>query len=232
MTPTPLVSVLIPVYNGEKYLREALENVLNQTYKNIEVICVDDGSQDGSRAILESFGTRITLIVHDANRGIAQARNTALARARGEFVAFMDADDLWDSKKLELQVQAFADTPGLDISVTMLRCFISPDLAPEVAALRYCPPGPMPGYLAGTAMVRAGLFAKVGAFDPRFRVGEFIDWMARAKAAGLTTQMLPQETLRRRIHASNTGVTERDSRVDYIKVVREALARKKNPHAA
>src|SRR3989441_7830895 len=104
----PVVSVVIPVYNGERYLADAIQSVLDQTYQNLEVIVVDDGSRDGSAAVAKRFGEAIRY-VHRANGGVCKARNTGIAVARGTYLAFLDQDDLWLPDKLAAQV-AYLDS--------------------------------------------------------------------------------------------------------------------------
>ena len=97
----PLISVIIPIYNVESYLKECLDSVLYQTLQNIEIICINDGSTDNSKNILESYANydkRIKLI-NKQNEGVAKARNEALLFAKGEFVCFIDPDDLYPSNK-------------------------------------------------------------------------------------------------------------------------------------
>ena len=96
MTNPPLVSVILPVFNTELYVKEAIKSVLGQTYKNIEVICINDGSTDRSIDILKSFGDKIILIDSKENCGIGEARNKGIRIARGEFLTFMDSDDIWE----------------------------------------------------------------------------------------------------------------------------------------
>src|SRR5438132_1599837 len=101
---TPLcVSVVIPVYNGERYLADAIQSVRDQTYQNFEVIVVDDGSTDGSADVAQRFGEAIRY-VHQANGGVCKARNAGIAAARGAYIAFLDQDDLWLPDKLAAQV--------------------------------------------------------------------------------------------------------------------------------
>ena len=103
MTKTPLVSVIIPVYNVEKYLSKCLDSVINQTLKNIEIICINDGSKDKSLEILEKYknqDTRIKIINHE-NNGVAAARNTGYKVAQGEYICFIDSDDWIDATLLE-----------------------------------------------------------------------------------------------------------------------------------
>ena len=105
-----LVSVVIPVYNRSKYLRPCIDSVLTQTYPNIEIIVVDDGSKDDSPEVLRTYGNKITLI-EQANAGAARARNRGIAASQGEFVAFLDSDDLWDADKIAKQVAVLQRFP-------------------------------------------------------------------------------------------------------------------------
>lgn len=102
----PLVSVVVPVYNGAKYLHAALDSALGQTYPALEVVAVDDGSTDTSAEILASYGSRLT-VIRQVNGGVSAARNAGIQAARGEFLAFLDQDDWWLSEKIEKQVALF-----------------------------------------------------------------------------------------------------------------------------
>ena len=103
------MSVVIPVFNGERFLAEAIQSVLDQTYEPVEVIAVDDGSTDGSAAIARSFAG--VQVIEQPNSGPAGARNAGIAAARGEFLAFVDADDIVPPDKLELQVTHLREHP-------------------------------------------------------------------------------------------------------------------------
>lgn len=104
----PLVSVVIPTYNGEKYILATVESVLRQTYQPVEVIVVDDGGQDKTESVLKPLAQRIRFI-RKGNGGPASARNLGIRLAKGEFVAFLDGDDLWEADKLEKQMPLFED---------------------------------------------------------------------------------------------------------------------------
>jgi len=101
--PESLVSVILPVYNGEAWIARAIESVLSQTYQRFELIVVDDGSTDGTRRMIDSFGNRLRR-VEQPNRGVYAARNLGVRHARGELIAFIDADDVWLPERLALQV--------------------------------------------------------------------------------------------------------------------------------
>ncbi|MFN8575414.1 MAG: glycosyltransferase family A protein [Candidatus Sericytochromatia bacterium] len=227
MSKNKLISVILPVYNTEKYLHESIESILNQTYKNIELICVNDVSTDDSLKILESYGKKLLIINNEKNLGTGGARNIGIRVAKGELLAFMDADDIWIKNKLELQLNHLEKNKELDICFSYMKCFLSPELNNEIKNKRFCPPDPMEGYVSVTALVKTGSFKKVGEFNPSLRLGDFIDWFNRAKELGIKFDMLNDILLLRRIHDTNTGVTNRDSRGDYLRLVKEALQRKK-----
>lgn len=111
---TSLVSVIIPNFNYAQYLGEAIESALGQTYSNLEAIVVDDGSTDNSQEILERYADRVT-IIQQSNSGVCVARNRGVAESKGEFIAFLDADDVWLPSKIEKQVRAFEESPNAGI---------------------------------------------------------------------------------------------------------------------
>jgi len=223
----PLVSVIMPVYNCEKYVAEAVQSVLNQTYSPIEVICIDDASTDKSLTILKSFEPKIRIITNAKNAGISISRNNGIPLARGEFIAFADADDVWLSHKLEKQMGQFEANPLLDISFTMIENFLSPELPDEFKVKRSFPTGPIAGPTPGTAVIKKTSFDKVGPFDPDYHLGEFIDWVDRARNLGLTSAMIEEVLDMRRIHETNTTSGE-STHAQYLKAIRNVLARKRN----
>ncbi|MFT5888285.1 MAG: glycosyltransferase involved in cell wall biosynthesis [Zhongshania sp.] len=116
LTRAPLVSVVIPMYNAAKYLPACLNSVLEQSYRNLEIICVDDGSPDNCAEIVNSYDDNRIVLVKQDNRGLAGARNTGISRAKGEFVALLDADDTWFPKKIEIHVSHLRANPNIGIS--------------------------------------------------------------------------------------------------------------------
>lgn len=104
---TPRVSVVIPTYNRADIITRAVDSVLAQTVDDIEVLIIDDGSTDGTRALIEDIDdSRVRYLAHDTNRGVSAARNTGVEAGRGEYVAFLDSDDEWLPRKLERQLSA------------------------------------------------------------------------------------------------------------------------------
>ena len=222
----PLVSVVMPVYNGEPYLVEAVESVLAQSYRPLELILVDDGSTDGSAELARRFGTALRY-EYQANAGQGAARNRGIQLARGPLLAFLDNDDYWSTEKLALQVAALANDPSLEAVFGHVRQFMSPELDPEAAARVRYHAEVMPGHVPGAMLIRREAFDRVGRFDPQWRVGEFVHWYARATEAGLRTVLLPDIVLHRRLHDDNAGIKHRAQSVQYVRILKAALDRRR-----
>ena len=104
---TPLVTVIMPVYNAERYMEQSIESIIAQTYQKWELLIVDDGSTDSSVQIMQEYCSRdrrIQMILSTGNEGVASARNKGIQAAKGEYIAFLDSDDLWKAEKLEIQI--------------------------------------------------------------------------------------------------------------------------------
>ena len=219
------MSVIVPAFDAERYLGEALESVLEQTHGPADVIVVDDGSTDGTAQVAESFGAPVRCLRRE-RAGVAAALNAGVQAARGELLAFLDADDLWVREKLELQVAALAADPRLDLVLGHMSEFRSPDLSAEESARLAMRSGSVPGASRGTMLIRREAFMRVGQFATGWTLGEFVEWYARAVDAGLQVQMLPEVLMERRLHRANSGIRDADSRADYVRVVRAILERR------
>ena len=112
-----IVSVIIPTYNRAKYITSAIDSVLSQTYNNIEIIVVDDGSNDSTREVLYRYGNKIRY-VYQENLGVSAARNRGIELSKGEWIAFLDSDDVWFPKKLSVQMEHISERPEIDVHVT------------------------------------------------------------------------------------------------------------------
>ncbi len=121
MIKPPRISVIMPVYNVESYVAEAVQSVLNQTYQDFELLIIDDGGSDRSFAICEGFSDPRITIIQQRNRGLAGARNTGIAHASGDYVALLDSDDRWDPKKLALHVIHLDVNPHIGVSYSASR---------------------------------------------------------------------------------------------------------------
>ena len=202
----PLISCIIPVFNGERYLGEALDSILAQTYRPIEIIVVDDGSTDGTGELVARYGDRIRYFRQN-NEGAPTARNAGLSAARGAFVAFLDSDDLWHPDKLERQMARFEARPELDLCVTHLQRFWIPELETERQRFqnhRFAEV--LPGYITQTLLARRNVFDSVGNFNTSRRVGDPMDWFLRAAEQGMVMELLPDLLVYQRMHESNLSV--------------------------
>ena len=231
----PLVSVIIPVYNGERYLAEAIESVLAQTYRPLEIIVVDDGSTDGSAEVAKRFGSPVRYCFQP-NSGAGAARNQGADLARGSFLAFLDADDIWLADKLALQIAAFDADPKMDMVFGHVRQFHSPELLDERARknTRYAAEI-MQGYAPGTLLIKRDAFFRAGPFATNWRVGEFVDWYLKAIEQGLKSLLLPEIVMERRIHTDNMGIREHKHYTDYVRILKASLDRRRkkgNQHCA
>lgn len=228
-TATPvaeLVSVIMPLHDGERYLAEAVESVLAQTHEPLELIVIDDGSTDGGARIARDYGTALRY-EYQANAGQSAARNRGVALARGALLAFLDDDDYWSPDKLARQVAVLRDDPALEAVFGHVRQFMSPDLSPEAARRNRFHAEIMPGYVAGAMLIRREAFDRVGRFNPGIRVGEFVDWHARAVDLGLRSVLIPDTVLHRRVHEDNTGIKLRAESVQYVRLLKATLDRRR-----
>jgi glycosyltransferase involved in cell wall biosynthesis len=222
---TERISAIVPVRDGELYIGEAIDSILGQSRPPDEVIVVDDGSQDGTAALVERYGDRVTLI-HREPGGVGAAVNTGLEAAEGELIAFLDADDLWTPRKLEFQSEAMAADPALDMVFGQVEHFISPELSDaERGQLRA--PEPQPAKLKGTMLIRRTALERVGVFPTEWKVVDFVDWYARAQEQGLRELMLEEIVLRRRLHRSNIGRSQSEARTEYASAMGALLRRRR-----
>ena len=223
----PLISVMIGAFQAAPYLGEAIDSVLAQTYEPIELIVVDDGSTDGTAEVARSYGDMV-VYAHQPNAGNGSARNHAVRLASGELFAFLDADDRFTRDKLRLQQGVLASDPAIDIVFGHVQEFVSPELTPEQrATVRPPAPSPMPWTAPNLMLLRRESFERVGPFSEDLRVGVTVDWYARSQELGLRAHMLADVVLERRLHLTNNGLRERDSRAQYLEVLKASLDRRR-----
>jgi glycosyltransferase involved in cell wall biosynthesis len=221
----PLISCIVPVYNGELYLREAIDSILAQTYRPLEIIVVDDGSTDATADVVASYGDRLRY-VWQANGGPGAARNRGLTLAQGEFVAFQDADDLWHPEKLARQMTRFTARPALDLCISHAQHFWISELKEEAERFKNHPVSrPLPGYFPQAVLVTRSLFGRVGLFNPTLRLCSDVDWFLHAAEKGVVIEILPDVLVYRRWHRSNIS---RLSRETLLKVMKSSLDRRRD----
>ena len=219
----PLISCIIPTHNGERYLGQAIESLLAQTWQPIEIIVVDDGSTDSSREIAAAFGNPVR-VVRQRFANPVMARNYGMTLAAGEFFAFLDQDDLWIPEKLTLQMAALDEEEALDVCVGMVQRFTQASPKDEMTMV-----GPaVSGYLTVAMLARRRAFARVGALDPAHFYSDSAEWFLRARACGIGVRMLPQTLVYHRDHDSNRSLTHGDcSRNEFLHLLKSKLDRQR-----
>jgi glycosyltransferase involved in cell wall biosynthesis len=219
------VSAIIPVRDGEEYVEEAIDSILSQSRPPDQVIVVDDGSSDGTVERVAGYGDAVELLRQDP-RGVGAALNTALDAADGDLISFLDADDLWTERKLELQCEAIAD-PSVDVVFGRVEQFISPDLSAVERARLRTPRGSQPAKLKGAMLIDRAAVDRLGAFSTQWKVVEFVDWYARAQELGLREHMVDEVVLRRRLHKTNVGRRRPEARAEYAIAMAALLRRRR-----
>lgn len=215
-----LVSCILPAYNAERWLGDALGSVFDQTYRPVETIVVDDGSTDRTAEVVASFGDEVVGL-GQPNAGPAIALNRGIRASRGEVLAFLDADDLWPPKKLEIQVARLREAPELAACYGLVQNFWTDDVKIEKQALRgHRILDPVPGLVTGTLIARRSTFALVGLFEDR-RHAYALEWALRLRDRGVPHEVLQEVLLLRRYHESNMsrdgGASSRDQILDLLK---------------
>lgn len=219
-----LVSVVIPVYNGERYLAEAIESVFAQDYRPIEVIVVDDGSIDNTAEIARSY--REVRYIYQINQGHGKAKNVGIAAARGEFIAFLDADDLWLPNKLSHQVGYLLNHSHIEYALCKMRMFLEPGTNSSAGLNKDHLSEETPAYIPSALLVRKSLIEKIGVFDSTYRHSNDSDWFFRANDAGIPMTVLPEVLMSRRIHSCNLTQEINAINSELLRVVRSSILRK------
>jgi glycosyltransferase involved in cell wall biosynthesis len=222
----PLVTAAIPVRDGEAYLAEAIESVLNQSRPCDQLVVVDNGSSDRSPEIAAEFGAAVE-IVSEPRPGIGSARNAALRAARGDYLAFLDADDLWDPAKTALQLAAFEAEPRLQLVFGHVRQFLSPDLAAAEAEGLRVPADPQPGQYVGAMMARRAAIEAIGPWPEDVRVSDGLTFLLRAGELGLEQAMLAETVTLRRVHGANHSIHNRGERAEFARHLKRSLDRRR-----
>ena len=218
------VSVVIPVYNGEKFLDSAIHHVKNQNYHPIEIIVIDDGSTDKTAEIAAKFKDSIRY-VYQENSGPAAARNHGIKIAKGYAIAFLDVDDLWSEDKLKLQANYLAANPAIEIvqgliqQVKLSQQITDGEATGEAAYKPY-------NYInLGSALYRKSVFDRVGLFDETLKFAEDVDWFIRAWENQIEKVVLERVTLFYRLHRKNMTLGKNSVELGFIKIYKKHLDR-------
>jgi glycosyltransferase involved in cell wall biosynthesis len=217
----PLVTLIIPAYQAERFLHDALQSARAQTYGALEVIVVDDGSTDGTAAVTALFPEVVCLRL-DTNEGSPVARNAGFQRARGEFIAFLDADDLMTPDRIAVQARWLEEHPECGCVLARQEPFFeSGATLPAVESVTDLQGDPV--VLLSAPMVRRSAIESVGGFDVSYRVVEDLDFLRRLVAAGVTVKVLDEILVRRRFHGANLSYDGDAIRQGMLRTVRSQI---------
>ena len=220
----PLVSIIIPVHNGARFLPEAVSNVLHQNYSSIELIVIDDGSTDEIGLAVSTLPVDVRFF-RQPNSGAAAARNRGIKDASGDMIAFLDVDDLWPDGNLASLVDLLLRDPQLDAVHGFGQLMT---INPATGGFEYLG-NPREGfpYYIGAGLYRRTAFEKVGLFDAELKFGEDTDWFLRAGERGLAITKLEQVTLLVRRHAGNMTRGKSLVELNTLRVFKKTLDRKR-----
>lgn len=227
MQQTGLVSVVIPTYNAAHYLPEAIESICRQTVLPHEIIVIDDGSTDITPTLIKELPDDIRY-VRQENAGPAAARNRGIRLARGEIIAFLDADDWWPHDKLARQLPHLTAESVVSIVSGQIRYVPMPGVPmPDIVLSK---DNTVSHVHLGAALFHRSVFERVGLFNEALRFSEDMDWYLRAREAGETIKILRDVTLNYRIHAGNMTNGRGAADLKLTEVLRMSLARRRGRH--
>ncbi|PSB02891.1 glycosyltransferase [Merismopedia glauca] len=221
-----LVSVIIVVRNGDRYLRNAIESVLAQSYQPYEIIVVDGNSTDDTETIAKSY--QQICYLRQTGAGIADAYNLGIDAAEGEFIAFLSHDDLWTQDKLTLQINYLLEHPDVQYTVARVKFFLEEGHAIPPGFREELLTGDRVGYIMETLVARKTLFSQIGKLNPNFSVAEDVDWFARANDRQVKNAALEQVLLHKRVHNTNLSLTSSVNNQNLLKLLKQSIERKRN----
>ncbi|HEY9644828.1 MAG TPA: glycosyltransferase [Chroococcidiopsis sp.] len=229
MTPvtpaTPLVSVILAVRNGDRYLATALDSVLASDYRPLEVVVVDGQSSDRTAEIAQSYAE--VRYVRQTQLGIANAYNLGIASAQGDFIAFISHDDRWEPHKLSTQMRYLLAHSNVQYTVCQFRYFLEsgcsiprgfkPDLLDQ----------DLVGRIMETLVARKSVFQSVGLFNEAYQLAEDVDWYARAKDLQIPMAVIPEVLLHKRVHDHNSSSNAQVSNQALLQALRQSIQRQR-----
>lgn len=219
----PYVSIIVPVYNGAKFIAEAIESICVQDYDPLEIIIVDDGSTDETSSIAQSF--KDIRYIRQENQGVAAARNTGIECSRGELIAFLDADDIWAQNKLHLQVDHMTRHPDIGYTLGKQRNFLEAGMDKPFWLREELLFEDHTGFLP-TSVIRRSIFERIGLFNPAYKICEDVEWFSRVTDAAIPMLVVPEVVLYRRIHTSNLSYQTNAGSPLLLKALRSSVRRK------
>jgi len=230
-TRFPLVSVVLPVRNGERFIANAVDSVLSQSWRPLELMVVDGDSTDQTRAILSRVSAPELRILDQVGRGIPGAWNQGIRSAVGEFVAFISADDQWLPGKLARQIERMLERPELLYTLSKFRYVVEPHVVIPRSFNLDLLGKDLVGRIMETLVVRRLGFELVGLLDEGYATAHDVDWYARANALGVPHAVVDDVLLLKRIHDANASTDPDTNTPELFRALRASLARRRDAGA-
>jgi len=234
----PLVSIVVPVYNGERYLAAALESIHAQEYRTFEIVIMDDGSTDRSAEIVKAFAQVCAQVcaqtcdavryMYQRNQGVASAWNAGVAAANGELIAFLAQDDLWTPTKLGTQVEYMVSHPHIQYTVAKARYFLEPGCSIPSGLKEELLDRDHVARIVETMVARRSVFDMIGGFNTDLATSQDVEWFARAKDLDVPMAVIPKVLLHRRIHDHNLTYRVQPSiNKNLLRIMRQSVERQR-----
>lgn len=223
----PLVSVIIPYYKAGKYIEAAIESVRAQHYAPLEIILIDDGSHDDIASRIKGWGDDI-VFVQQENKGPASARNRGVERAKGEILAFLDADDIWTENKLKRQVERLQQDEKLGMVTGRVKWVVLE--GSDDRGLIFTKEGPRMNVHLGAALVRKWVFDQVGLFYEKLRFHEDHDFLLRVREAGIGLAIMKDVTLIYQLHNTNMTRDLNLAKTGFMEMLKRSIERRRVMH--
>lgn len=228
MSAAPLVSVVMAVKNASRYLREALDSVVAQTYTNHEIVLVDGHSTDDTVAIARTYpGTRI---IDQTRTGFADAWNDGIAAAKGDYIGILDSDDTWTPGKLAAQVATLQADADAGAVIGRVQFFMPPGQQRPPGFRMELLDGDHIAHMPGALLARRQVFDIVGPFAANWTIASDIDWFAKLKDSGIKVVALPDVVIRKRVHDANLSYNAARTPVigtEVVKLLRDSILRQR-----
>lgn len=220
-----LASIIVPVFNGEKYIGETLKSILSQDYAEKEIIVINDGSTDRSEKIIQSF-SEIKYIVQE-NSGVPEARNRGIRESRGEFIAFSDQDDIWRPNKLSDQVNYLLENPQTDYVISMRKTVLEEGVTPPAWLKKELLDSENIDHSPSSLLARKSVFEKVGFFNSELKNASDVDWFFRAKDEGSKKGVIQKVHYLKLIHQDNQSYRVKELHAEYMRLIKQSIKRHK-----
>ncbi len=223
MKQTAPVAAIVPLFNGRRFIRGAISSILDQALRPSEIIVVDDGSSDGGGDVVARYPD--VRLVRQPNGGEAAARNRGIRESSAPLIAFLDQDDLWQPRKLAVQVPALEADPSIDMVFGQHRLIVEDD----TRWFRQDALGKtLTAELPGSLLVRRSAFDRLGLFREDMKRGSDVDWILRARDAGMNLLLVEEVLLLRRMHGANSSIDGELFVAELLRAARASVRRKQS----